>query len=124
MMEQMQEALQEAMSAKGDLLCLDECASVLVAKEIEKRTDDELELLKSETAGATLARLELALAGTDPSVNREVIRLKLEIARLRHEGVSEEVCAREPCSAVCDTHCNLRRWMRDVQRMRFHVSAF
>eukprot|EP00041_Stephanoeca_diplocostata_P035316 m.1241260 g.1241260 ORF g.1241260 m.1241260 type:complete len:1584 (+) comp24675_c0_seq2:332-5083(+) len=94
MMEQMQEALQEAMSAKGDLLCLDECANVLVAKEIEKRTDDELELLKSETAGATLARLELALAGTDPSVNREVIRLKLEIARLRHEGVSEEVVAK------------------------------
>jgi len=89
MMEQMQSALTEAMSAKGDLLCLDECATAQV---IEKITKEVPEI--SECAEETLARLEAALTTTDPSVNREVVRLKLEIARLRKNGVSEEVIAR------------------------------
>jgi hypothetical protein len=89
MIAAMQEALTEAMSAKGDLLCLDQCASALVADKIAQSAPQ----LK-ESAEDTLSRLEEALASTDPSVNREVIRLKLEIERLRKEGVSEETIAK------------------------------
>lgn len=57
-------------------------------------TDIELEMVKSETAAGTLARLERVLAGTEPSENREVIRLMLEIARLPCAGMRGKVVAK------------------------------
>ena len=54
MMDQMQAALTEAMSAKGDLLCLNEKASDLIAKEIKQMPKEvlgpEQTLLKIESA--------------------------------------------------------------------------
>eukprot|EP00040_Diaphanoeca_grandis_P043887 m.10612 g.10612 ORF g.10612 m.10612 type:complete len:1550 (+) comp8413_c0_seq1:251-4900(+) len=77
-MEEMQTALFEAMSAKGDLLCLDEKATNLIAKEMGQDSKDK-DVFESQQ---TLARVTDALANTDPTVNKEVIKLKLQIARL------------------------------------------
>ena len=110
--DQMETALTEAMSAKGDLLCLDEKANQIIFAErmggMEGCSPDG-----DRKGPGALQRVERALANSDSTINNEVVRLKLQIARLTNNPVEAEaaLAAGEPLpsSVEDDTLASLQK---------------